>query len=96
MIADLTLSCTSCGNDFVHSMEEQSFFQGQGFKNAPRRCRGCRKQRKGSARGQVSPEGQAQRSYATSCSSCSAPTQVPFRPDPARPAFCRTCYSLRR
>ena len=30
------------------------------------------------------------------CSQCGAETTVPFKPDPARAAFCRDCYAQRR
>ena len=32
MIADLTLNCVGCGEEFLFSAEEQGFYQGQGFK----------------------------------------------------------------
>ncbi len=98
MIADLSLTCSECGREFAFSADEQSFYQAQGFKTAPRRCRSCRRTKRQADRGHVAPTaGTAnQRRYDTTCSGCGLPTRVPFRPDPARPAFCRTCYSGRR
>ncbi|MEM7246265.1 MAG: zinc-ribbon domain containing protein [Acidobacteriota bacterium] len=100
MLADLTITCVECGVEFVFGSEEQSFYQAQGFKRAPRRCRGCRRHRKARDRGEaVAPRQAAStepRRYEVNCSGCGIPTRVPFRPDPARPAFCRTCYSSRR
>jgi CxxC-x17-CxxC domain-containing protein len=104
MIADLTLTCAGCSQEFLFSAEEQGFYQGQGFKSAPKRCRGCRRARKtgeGSAaasrsegRGPRRPPARA--SYQATCSGCGASTHVPFEPDPMRPAFCRTCFQSRR
>ena len=30
------------------------------------------------------------------CSDCGQDTQVPFKPDPERPVFCKDCYRKRR
>ncbi|MGA1822623.1 MAG: CxxC-x17-CxxC domain-containing protein [Thermoplasmatota archaeon] len=30
------------------------------------------------------------------CSDCGQTTQVPFKPDPDRPVFCKDCYRKRR
>jgi CxxC-x17-CxxC domain-containing protein len=35
-------------------------------------------------------------SHPATCSSCGAETTVPFKPDPARATFCRTCYASRK
>ena len=98
MIADLTLSCVGCGEEFVFSAEEQGFYQGQGFKSAPKRCRSCRRARKAEGSpAAAAPSKPARRaSYQVTCSGCGAPTHVPFQPDPMRPAFCRTCFQSRR
>jgi CxxC-x17-CxxC domain-containing protein len=34
--------------------------------------------------------------YDATCSDCGQVTQVPFKPDPDRPVFCRDCYRKRR
>ena len=99
MIADLSLTCAGCGEEFLFSAEEQGFYQGQGFKSAPKRCRSCRRARKSESA--AAPAATASRpsrraSYQVTCSGCGAPTHVPFEPDPMRPAFCRTCFQGRR
>lgn len=99
MIADLTLTCSECGEDFLFSVDEQGFYQGQGFKSAPKRCRDCRRARKtGDPASRSTPAARRRErpSYQVSCSGCGAPTLVPFAPDPMRPAFCRSCYQQRR
>ncbi|HHD15453.1 MAG TPA: hypothetical protein ENK47_01970 [Euryarchaeota archaeon] len=30
------------------------------------------------------------------CSDCGQTTQVPFKPDPERPVYCKDCYRKRR
>ena len=30
--------------------------------------------------------------HTATCSDCGAETQVPFKPDPERPIYCRECY----
>ncbi|TLZ96423.1 MAG: hypothetical protein E6J97_09370 [Methanobacteriota archaeon] len=30
------------------------------------------------------------------CADCGQATQVPFKPDPARPVYCRDCFAKRR
>ena len=103
MIADLTLTCAGCNQEFLFSADEQGFYQGQGFKRAPKRCRDCRRARKtAEAANTPRPEGSGPRrpparaTFQATCSGCGAPTHVPFQPDPMRPAFCRTCFQSRR
>ncbi|HYF52019.1 MAG TPA: CxxC-x17-CxxC domain-containing protein, partial [Planctomycetota bacterium] len=30
--------------------------------------------------------------FKVTCSGCGVETSVPFKPDPNRPVYCRTCY----
>ncbi len=30
--------------------------------------------------------------HKTTCADCGKETEVPFKPDPARPVYCRDCY----
>jgi len=34
--------------------------------------------------------------HKVSCSACGVETTVPFKPDPSRPVYCRSCYLSRR
>ena len=45
-MADKTLICKDCGNEFVLTEGEQEFFREKGFDNDPVRCPACRKARK--------------------------------------------------
>jgi len=48
---DQTLTCVQCGAQFVFSAEEQQFFDSRGFEEPPKRCKGCRAERRKSRRG---------------------------------------------
>jgi CxxC-x17-CxxC domain-containing protein len=43
---DKTLVCEDCGQNFVHSAEDQERYAERGFSNEPKRCRECREKRK--------------------------------------------------
>ncbi|MDX1797735.1 MAG: zinc-ribbon domain-containing protein, partial [Candidatus Lokiarchaeia archaeon] len=43
---DKSLQCSDCGITFIHSAEDQEFFQSKGYINEPKRCPECRKARK--------------------------------------------------
>ena len=45
-MADRTLTCKDCGNEFVFTEGEQDFYKEKGFENDPVRCPACRKARK--------------------------------------------------
>lgn len=47
--------CCECGEVFEYTVEEQKFFEKNGYKE-PRRCFNCRKSRKGKSDGQSIPE----------------------------------------
>lgn len=37
-----------------------------------------------------------QKMYKAKCSECDIETEVPFKPDPDRPVYCRECYAKRK
>ncbi len=37
-----------------------------------------------------------QKMYTAKCSDCDIETEVPFKPDPDRPVYCRQCYAKRK
>jgi len=41
-------------------------------------------------------DGKQRDQFKVTCSGCGAETTVPFKPDPNRPVYCRTCYLNRR
>ena len=45
-MADKTIVCKDCGNEFVFTEGEQAFYKEKGFENDPVRCPECRKARK--------------------------------------------------
>ena len=44
-MSDLNLKCVDCGNDFIFTEGEQSFFKEKGL-FTPKRCPYCRKQKR--------------------------------------------------
>lgn len=48
---DKTIECTDCGEEFVHSAEDQERYAERGFTNEPKRCRDCREKRKAQSTG---------------------------------------------
>ena len=43
---DKTLVCKDCGNEFVFTAGEQTFYKEKGLDNEPKRCKECRDKRK--------------------------------------------------
>lgn len=50
-MADKTLICKDCNNEFVFTEGEQAFYKEKGFENEPQRCPECRRARKQQRRG---------------------------------------------
>lgn len=91
---DKVLTCRECGREFLFSAGEQAFYEEKGFQHQPSRCKDCRGGRRGSGPGQ----GGAPRErplFSAVCSSCGKDTQVPFKPTPGKPVYCRDCYAKR-
>ena len=42
------------------------------------------------------PGREPQKMYKARCSECNEETEVPFKPDPDRPVYCRQCYAKRK
>lgn len=97
---DQTLKCVDCGEDFVFTAGEQSFYRQHGLTHAPNRCKKCREARKnqrGGGHGAEAGAGGRQREMHTAvCSECGAETQVPFMPTSSRPIYCRDCYQSKK
>ena len=97
---DKTISCADCGEDFIHSAEDQARYAERGFTNEPKRCRDCREKRKAQdrgGRGGGGGGGRPQREfYEAVCAECGTSTTVPFKPTQGRPVYCRDCYRSRR
>lgn len=104
LYSDRTIKCSDCGVDFTFTAAEQEFFEQKGFR-IPRRCKDCRKAKKdggGGAGGHAPRSGggggrpASGETWPATCTQCGAETTVPFKPDPARPTFCRKCYAERK
>ena len=108
MLADRTLTCADCGQEFVFTASEQQFYQERGFSD-PRRCRSCCAARKASmgsgdamgggysaGAGGGFRERQPREMFEATCSNCGKTAQVPFRPTSGKPVYCDDCFQSRR
>ncbi len=94
--SDQTLQCRDCGQDFVFTAGEQSFYASRGFTHPPTRCPECRAARKAQDRGGSYGGQRAPREMFTAiCASCGREAQVPFQPRDDRPVYCSDCYQPR-
>ena len=97
-VEDKVLKCRDCGEEFVFTAGEQTFYKERGFQHEPTRCRRCRDEKKrvgGSTGGggqQPTPISTSREFHEAVCSSCGVTTQVPFRPTPGKPVYCRDCF----
>jgi CxxC-x17-CxxC domain-containing protein len=93
---DRVLKCAECSAEFIFTAGEQMFFADKGFKNEPKRCKGCKARRAEGAGPGVMGGLQVRSETKTNCSQCGKDTTVPFRPTQGRPVFCRECFQQRR
>ena len=90
ILTDKTLSCQDCGQDFIFTTGEQEFYQEKGFKNEPKRCPDCRRNRKRQRRET------SRRMHTIVCAECGTEAQVPFEPRTGKPVLCRDCFEAHR
>lgn len=93
-LADQTLVCRDCNQEFVFTVGEQEFYESHGLTNIPGRCPTCRAARKAQAggsrrRGDAREDRQM---YTVTCSNCGNEAQVPFQPRGDKPVYCSDCY----
>jgi len=91
---DKELTCAECGAAFVHSADDQRFFDERGYTNEPKRCPACRDARRG--RRSSFGGGYNRQMYPVVCAQCGKETEVPFEPKQGRPVYCRDCYAQQR
>ena len=94
-IADKSIACIDCGENFTWTIGEQVFFRDKGLQNPPKRCKGCKqaKNERIAAINAAQAAGVKQRiEVAVYCARCSGYTTVPFYPSQGRPVYCRTCF----
>ena len=85
---DKSLQCTDCGTAFIHTAEDQEFYQSRDYTNEPKRCPECRQARKSERYGDR-PQRQM---FSVICADCGKETEVPFEPRGDRPVYCSDCY----
>ena len=100
-LADKTLTCADCGQEFLFSGDDQEFYASRGF-SEPKRCRSCRAMRRSEREGSGGGGGDSggfsrgprveREMFDVTCSSCGQPTKVPFQPRGDRPVYCRDCF----
>lgn len=86
MFEDRTLTCRDCGEAFVFSAGEQSFFASKGLVNDPQRCTTCR-----AAYKRMKTSGPREY-HAAVCGMCGGQAMVPFAPRADRPVYCSSCF----
>jgi CxxC-x17-CxxC domain-containing protein len=95
-VSDQTLQCRDCGQEFVFTAGEQSFYASKGFTHPPTRCPDCRAARKAQERGGSYGGQRAPREmFSATCANCGREALVPFQPRDDRPVYCSDCYQPR-
>jgi CxxC-x17-CxxC domain-containing protein len=91
-LADKTLVCRDCGEQFTFTTGEQEFYHSRGLQNEPSRCPECRAVRR---RERTGGYDQPRQTYTVVCDECGSETTVPFQPREGRPVYCKECYAKR-
>ncbi len=92
-LADKTLACRDCGQEFTFTVGEQEFYLSHGLQNEPSRCPECRAARRRDRQGGYN---QPRQTYNVICADCGCETMVPFKPREERPVYCKECYEKHR
>ncbi len=92
---DKVLVCRECSKEFLFSSGEQAFYAEKGFQHQPSRCKDCRGTRRPAGGGSERGQGGDRQLFSAVCTSCGKDTQVPFKPTPGKPVYCRDCYAKR-
>ena len=87
-MANKTLTCQDCGNEFEFTAEEQNFFAEKGFGD-PKRCQACRSAKKDDRR--------EKRFTKVTCAECGSEAEVPFVPKKdGPPVLCKACFEAKK
>ncbi len=92
---DRNIKCVDCGESFIWTAGEQTFFHDKGLKNEPKRCKSCKqaKNERLAAIAAAQSSGVRQRiEVSVQCAQCGQQTTVPFYPSQGRPVYCRACF----
>ena len=99
-MADKTITCKECGEQFIFSQSEQDFYNEKGFENEPQRCPDCRAAKKAQRRGGGGTGrgfgGASREMFPATCAECGVETMVPFKPNGEKPAYCKDCYQPKK
>lgn len=87
MSLDRTITCKTCGKEFVFTAKEQEFFAKKGFSNDPSKCRDCREKAR--------KEKNERQSTAT-CTSCGKSEIVSFTVMHPEHLLCDNCFETLR
>src|SRR3982750_1778647 len=93
-VADQSIRCMDCSEDFVWTAGEQRFFLDKDLQNPPKRCKQCKKAKnrriEAVAKGRITGKREHVEIRAQ-CAKCETVTTVPFYPSQGRPVYCRSC-----
>ncbi|MEJ7578736.1 MAG: zinc-ribbon domain containing protein [Pyrinomonadaceae bacterium] len=98
-VEDRNIKCVDCGEDFIWTAGEQTFFHDKGLQNEPKRCKPCKqaKNERLAAIAAAQETGTRQRiEVSVKCAQCGGQTTVPFYPSQGRPVYCRSCFLAMR
>lgn len=94
-MADRTLNCAQCGQDFTFGAEDQQYHAERGYQD-PKRCPTCRAERRAS-RGDSGGSYRGERQmFSATCSQCGKEALVPFEPRGDKPVYCSDCFQPRQ
>lgn len=94
-LEDASIVCIDCGQAFVWTVGEQTFFRDKHLQNPPKRCKECKKAKtkRLAAIELAAATGKRQRvEVQADCAKCECTTTVPFYPSQGRPVYCRACF----
>lgn len=95
LTADVQLPCIDCGDLFIWTSGEQTFFREKNLLNPPKRCKECKKakNRRLAAIELAKATGKPHKiEVSAQCAGCQEKTTVPFYPSQGRPVYCRDCF----
>ena len=95
VVADQTIKCIDCGEEFIWTGGEQVFFRDKGLQNPPKRCKPCKQAKNERLAASAAAQAAGVRGrieVAVKCALCGVQTTVPFYPSQGRPVYCRSCF----
>jgi CxxC-x17-CxxC domain-containing protein len=91
---DQTLTCRTCGEQFLFSAHEKAYFADHGLVNAPKRCPRCRATRTSESTVPANPRNEPpSKMHGVRCARCGRALLVPFVPRGATSVTCDDCFS---